>query len=98
MDVAEAQARLERRGFDVSVRRRENLEGQEEGTVVTVQPVGRVDPGSTITLTAWGPEPAPTPDAKPPKEPKEKKPPKEPKDHGKGHAMGEKPGKAKGKG
>ncbi|HEX6515984.1 MAG TPA: protein kinase [Nocardioidaceae bacterium] len=98
MDVAEAQARLERRGFDVSVRRRENLGGQEEGTVATVRPFGRVDPGSTITLTAWGPEPAPTPDAKPPKEPKEKKPPKEPKDHGKGHAMGEKPGKAKGKG
>ena len=54
-----ARAALEDLGLDVDVRTVANPDGEAEGTVASVSPTGRVDAGSTVTLSVYG-DPLPT--------------------------------------
>jgi beta-lactam-binding protein with PASTA domain len=88
MPVDQATRLLERKGLAVTTEQWANDGGREPGTVANVDPVGRLAPGSTVTLDVWAERPKP--------EPEKKKPDKGRPGHGPGHhEHGDKKGKKK---
>jgi hypothetical protein len=57
MPVARAAHRLRALGFHVTTKVRPNAGGHTAATVAGLSPTGRLEPGTGIALTAWGPAP-----------------------------------------